>query len=88
VICYIEVPFIDSDLLYRGALQTVICYIEVPFKADLSLGGGSTLTSLAHDNFVSAQTRTWISICIYGVVSFLLHTHIDILNLISLKNIT
>jgi hypothetical protein len=31
VICYIEVPFIESDLLYRGALYTVICYIEVPF---------------------------------------------------------
>jgi hypothetical protein len=31
VICYIEVPFIDSDLLYRGALYRVIYYTEVPF---------------------------------------------------------
>ena len=27
----IRFPFIDSDLLYRGALYRLICYIEVPF---------------------------------------------------------
>ena len=27
----IRLPFIDSDLLYRGALYRLICYIEVPF---------------------------------------------------------
>ena len=32
MICYIEVPFIDSDLLYRGALCRLIFYIEVPLK--------------------------------------------------------
>ena len=31
MICYIEVPFIDGDLLYRDALYRLICYIEVPF---------------------------------------------------------
>ena len=31
MICYIEVSFIDSDVLYRGALYRLICYIEVPF---------------------------------------------------------
>jgi hypothetical protein len=31
VICFIEVPFIDSDLLYSGALYRLICYKEVPF---------------------------------------------------------
>jgi hypothetical protein len=30
-LCYIEVTFIDSDLLYRGTLYRLICYIEVPF---------------------------------------------------------
>jgi hypothetical protein len=40
VICYIEVPFIDSDLFYRGALYRLICYIEVPFiESDLLYRG-------------------------------------------------
>ena len=35
MICYIEVPFIANDLLYRSALYShMICYLEVPFIAN------------------------------------------------------